>query len=727
MLKRIIDYLSGWFRKKNHVIAKFNDVVVNNQVGFLVFADSETPLSAMHLTDSDGKTLDAEFKRFGPFVKVWFRQTSETVYVTTAPVKNAESYSEIKILNVSDESYKDSAILDFGMIARFGKRAYEAVHFIASANESPIIPMPIRFKIGQDFLEISDFEVVDLSRLRAVVKQTSYWFNLKIEFVWTLYHSNNYLKLDVGITNTADSIYSKYSNPTVIPSLSMVCKGLPWLKDSSYTSSLEEFSIGSVLNINCDYFNLIIPDFNELGMSAKTEQSSGELSVNFIDKESILYGKQQKAFTIYLGKGEFHKESARPSIENLKKYFGFAANSLESKSKVKTYLDRLRAVGYEVEVADTFNQYQAKSIYEYIYDHKDRNFGWQNYGDIWVNDSFCNLHYDLPYCLYIEYLRSGNEKALILASIFAKFRATLGQIHGTDSDAVHSFFGLAVYEKNNHGDYAVQTPRYTHNWIEGLYLHSVLNDDYFVELAAKKASFGLLNFNDVHFGTAIDYNEPRWIGWTILALCVSYEYTNDSRYLAKAVELCKKYIAIEVEFGSKGYFIPKNAKDIQPWMYAGYTMLGIIRLYEITKDQEILSFIKRSADWVINKVLKQGQLALSADKNNRVKPVTSSYWLNSEDNGEVIYAMFYLPVLIKAAETCTDAFNEYAAEAFEIVEDLALRRDLALSKDGFVEQDQVHFVNFVSLAYPGSPTKVYGQTCLFTESALKYFEREGIL
>src|SRR5207244_603657 len=109
----------------------------------------------------------------------------------------------------------------------------------------------------------------------------------------------------------------------------------------------------------------------------------------------------------------------------------FSADPQMSEAAARS--ERLLACGYAVEASEGAGSIPPISIFEYRQRNEGgEHFGWRNFGDLAWGEGYSNLHYDLPYVLLREYLRTGDGRAFQLGSEMARYRSDWGQYHATD-------------------------------------------------------------------------------------------------------------------------------------------------------------------------------------------------------------------------------------------------------------------------------------------------------
>jgi uncharacterized protein (TIGR03437 family) len=361
----------------------------------------------------------------------------------------------------------------------------------------------------------------------------------------------------------------------------------------------------------------------------------------------------------------------------------------------------------------------AQSIFEYrLRDEMGANLGWRNFGDLAWAAGYANVHYDLPFILLREYLRTGDARAFQLGSEMARYRADWGHYHANDywdQEGAYNMRGVAFYEKGDHGSDTLPLP--THNWIEGMWLHWALTGDEVVHESALEGSEALARFLRFEFtaDNALKWNESRWLGWPALGLMAAWRYTGETRYLESSRKAVYLLMQAEEKAGKKGWFIPETSgigPITQPFMWAGYCQLGIIEYWRETNDHRVADFIVRVADWLLGQTGSQAVLRGGKKlTDNYYQPLGAALaWApkNQLDAPVNELAMLNLPVLVTAARITHRA--DLRTIARQLFRDVAFYRDI---NDGQAVAPSYRApINFRAFQFGGNAPKVYGHTGL---------------
>lgn len=501
------------------------------------------------------------------------------------------------------------------------------------------------------------------------------------------------------------------------------------LKSDEARSRLAQRQSGA--SLTAGQFEIAVPEFVENYPKALTGSSSG-LRFDILPdtgSDHIFDGARAKTTDFYLGRNTIAARALTNSVNATldpaylaktgairpafveKRNWAAALNKDPQLAEAATRAERMFASAYAVEASESWGSVVPQSAFEYRQRGENgEQFGWRNFGDLAWGDGYANVHYDLPFLLLRESLRTGDARAFQLGSEMARYRADWGQLHGDDYlNADWNLRGMAFYEKGDHGSFREPVP--SHMWIEGMWLYWALTGDEAIREAASEGSeaFARLNFT---YESSLSWNESRWLGWPTLGLVAAYRYTGDRRYLNKAGENVNLLIQTEESFGRKGFYIGRGMDSIQavqPWAWTGYTQPGVIEYWRETGDQRAAEYIVRVADWLISKGSNNPPLkpGLTLSDGSYLPAGMSYFWYPDKiaEDRSVTLAGLSLPVLVAAARiTNREDLRERAKQLFQ---DFAFYRDLAEGRS--IKPSTRAVINFRSVLHTGSAPKVYGQ------------------
>ncbi len=484
-------------------------------------------------------------------------------------------------------------------------------------------------------------------------------------------------------------------------------------------------------SITAGTMEIAVPEFAEnfpRGLQASKEGLRFDVLPD-IGTDHIFDGARSKTIDFYLGRGTVAAsaltnstlatvdpaytattDAVRPSyVEKRNWATEYIKDSQLGEAAMR--FERMLASSYAVEESEAAGPIPAMSIFEYrLRGENGEQFGWRHFGDLAWAEGFANVHYDLPFILLREYLRTGDARAFQLGGEMARYRADWGQHRASDyfdRERTWNLKGQAFYEKGDHGSFREPVP--SHQWIEGMWLYWALTGDEAVRESAIENSdaFAAMKFT---FANALGWNEPRWVGWPTLGLVVAYRYTGENNYLDRARANINLLIEAEESHGRKGYYLnraPDVIQGVQVWAWC-YSLLGVIEYWRDTDDQRAAKFLVRVADWLVsngkNPPLKPGRVVVDG---TYIPAAVSYFWYPekpSEDRSLAL-AGLCLPVLTTAARI--EKRMDLWARAGELFRHYAFYRDLP--EDKSVQPMSRGVINFRSPLFPGTAPKVYGE------------------
>ncbi len=270
-------------------------------------------------------------------------------------------------------------------------------------------------------------------------------------------------------------------------------------------------------------------------------------------------------------------------------------------------------------------------------------YGWMNFGDLAYGETYSSLHYDWPYGMLLQFVRSGDPAFLDLGREMALHRMDIDQVHGGKGHGgSHRWTvrGLARYEKGGHG-YGEAVPKTSHTWGGGLVLYYLLTGDRRAWEAAGELGDSLrARWKWVLAEpTKGNFNEVRHQGWSILNLLHIYRVTSDPADLAIARALFRNSLLfLEQHAGGKGYWGYFDQPQVQSLNEFGWVIDPLVQLHYETGDPDLLGLLKRMAAWV-----RSGPLIGGDSKGGRYRPLNLPWtWKAGTPNqgGYVIRTLF---------------------------------------------------------------------------------------
>jgi hypothetical protein len=144
----------------------------------------------------------------------------------------------------------------------------------------------------------------------------------------------------------------------------------------------------------------------------------------------------------------------------------------------------------------------------------------------------------------------------------------------------------------------------------------------------------------------------------------------------------------------------------QPWAWC-YSQLGVIEYWRETDDKRVADYLVRIADWLISKDNPPLKPGVTLADGTYLPNGISYFWVpdKTAEDRSVALAGLALPVLTAAARITNR--DDLWLRARQVFRDYAFYRDFQEGKS--VAPASRHVINFRSLQYPASATKVYGQ------------------
>lgn len=226
-------------------------------------------------------------------------------------------------------------------------------------------------------------------------------------------------------------------------------------------------------------------------------------------------------------------------------------------------------------------------------------YGWFNFGDIAWGDGYSSLHYDWPFVMLLNYLRTGDPRFFERGDQMSQHRRDIDQDH--DRTSTHNLRGGQFYEKGYwHGNYYHPSP--SHTWLGGPILHYLLTgDEGSLEAAHLGAAFlrrQRLDKWDGMWGVRIP-------GWTADNLALYGFIFGKKGDLDHARDIIRNFERIETtKYGKKGFVINEamNPRSEQPWML-NIMFNGIARYALVTGSKEFDPVMRRMLDHFRNECI----------------------------------------------------------------------------------------------------------------------------
>ncbi|HWQ32537.1 MAG TPA: IPT/TIG domain-containing protein [Blastocatellia bacterium] len=324
-----------------------------------------------------------------------------------------------------------------------------------------------------------------------------------------------------------------------------------------------------------------------------------------------------------------------------------AANRAESSMAVA--YDVTKAVSYGSQPAASAKEFRTRGEY-------GDGFGWSVFGTFpWQDNPRCYNHYDTQYHVLVQYLRSGDLRALQLGSECARYVADYGvyQSRALDNPGFPYFErqGLIRFEDEDRRGPAFPS----HSWWEGLWLYwSLTGDPAVLEsvslsieskdennqtvpgtlLVFDWAPTGANPYPGAYYGNGAGWNifssqdGFRWVSWAAMGLLAAYRYFGRQSLLAKAQQYLSCFTACEAAQGSHGWYLDQgfeddnappsdpNARRVSTFIQYGYTLIPAVEYWHLTGDATVRDYIAR-----VGKMVAFGDAQLTAQTARKDTPL----------------------------------------------------------------------------------------------------------
>lgn len=232
-------------------------------------------------------------------------------------------------------------------------------------------------------------------------------------------------------------------------------------------------------------------------------------------------------------------------------------------------------------------------------------FGWMDFGDIAVpGRGPCSLHYDWPWILLLDALRTGDVRFLRLATDMVRHRTDVDQ-HWSDRD-LPEHRGLMLRDQNYadyHGSRLYRPPDVTSNWLAGVVFYYLLTGEPKAleccrrDAEALKPAWERIAQKKPWAGPQGDMAA---IGWSLDAYGAMYDLTGDKAWLDEALKLFHTHVlALRKEHGPH-LFNPDAQVRYQDYMEEDikycYAIQFLCELHHRTGDEGVLGLLKEGCE-----------------------------------------------------------------------------------------------------------------------------------
>jgi len=272
-------------------------------------------------------------------------------------------------------------------------------------------------------------------------------------------------------------------------------------------------------------------------------------------------------------------------------------------------------------------------------------YGWEDFGCTAWQNGHSGLHYDWPWGMVLQFLRTGDPGAWELAQQMTIHSVDIDLIHmrAADHTPLYAFertymYWMERYENDAHnttwaGDHG---PRRSHSWVRGKVAYYLLTGDERVfedAWAMADATRASITLDPGQFARP----ETRFMGWSIEGMLSVYAVTNEQPLLDASLQLFRKMLDYEAHPNDvpQGYSNVRGYNDAQSYdetiTNESYYADPLIQLYRASGDPGVLAYLLREAYWVKNRYLLGGKL----DSTGLYYPYSgvSEYWTEQDPGG----------------------------------------------------------------------------------------------
>ncbi len=254
---------------------------------------------------------------------------------------------------------------------------------------------------------------------------------------------------------------------------------------------------------------------------------------------------------------------------------------------------------------------------------KEEYYGWENFGDlVWKWNqagNYCALHYDWPYIMWLQMIRSGDIRYFGLAEEMTRHSVDMDQIHTETTGLSQYINGLWWWEsmKGRHKSGMAAGMIVSHTWNGGYSLGYLLTgNERYLEAARRSANVGRNYwFDKMGVGKRkVVFDQTRSQGWSILMLVNFYKITGNVKLLKEAMTIFTNSLLYTEQLSElpgsngRGYIALKEHNEHKGKVvvtFATYHLEPLCELhYEAIKAgldvKELGSFLIRSLNWLKN-------------------------------------------------------------------------------------------------------------------------------
>lgn len=229
-------------------------------------------------------------------------------------------------------------------------------------------------------------------------------------------------------------------------------------------------------------------------------------------------------------------------------------------------------------------------------------YGWMDFGDIpWGGregeGAYSSGHYDWPYGMLLQFLRTGDYAFFKLGEELSRHRMDIDQYHSDRGSPYLDHFQWNEFGNHDRSPEPWE-PNPSHTWVQGLVLYHLLTGD-------KKAREAALEVGDAtaaYWKKIPGSAELRIQGWSIENLLALYKLTGSQEYLDQAINIYRQkttpFIAPEGYIG--------DPSDLNIFQHV-LVLEPLINLDLVINDDDLRDNILKILDFLANKAYRGGK------------------------------------------------------------------------------------------------------------------------
>jgi hypothetical protein len=286
--------------------------------------------------------------------------------------------------------------------------------------------------------------------------------------------------------------------------------------------------------------------------------------------------------------------------------------------------------------AEEYDRWVEQALAVYEADREEtRAYGMLNYGD-WFGERRSNwgdMEYDTPYGFILEYLRGGSSRFFALGWQAAWHLADVDTCHHhpdprlAGRQYLHSIGHVGDYYPEAYipGAISQEAMSWSHTWVEGLYLYSLLTGERRLLEVAERTMAALAGEELNHY----DFTNCRECGWPLRHLMGAYQATGRRWYLNGARIIVERVLERQRPTGGwERMLVPGHCFHVPPrhmgnaGFMVGVLLAALKRYHEETLDQAVGKAIVDAAHYLVRSmwVPEQNAFRYTSCPQSKVDP-----------------------------------------------------------------------------------------------------------